>query len=252
LVSRLALISDIHGNGAALDAVLTDATGDRVDEIICLGDIAAGGPQPGEVVRRLRDVGCLAIRGNGESWLLDDLPPGTSDETRRLAEVVRWARDELTVADLGYLAALPTTLTADVGGLTLFCFHGSPRSDVERLLATTSDEELTEALANAPEARVLAGGHTHLQLLRSWGDRLLVNPGSVGLPLGSLLAARPPLPAWAEYAIIEVAEGHTEVAFRRVSVNVSVLAARTAAMPHDSWAADLERRIRRWNRRAGR
>jgi putative phosphoesterase len=249
-VARLALISDIHGNRVALDAVLADAMGDQVDEIICLGDIAAGGPQPGEAISRLRELGCRGVRGNGESWLLEGLAPGKSDETQRLAEAVRWAREELTVADVNYLAALPATLTANVGGLTLFCFHGSPRSDVERLLATTSDDELNEALADAPAARVLAGGHTHLQLLRTCDDHLLINPGSVGLPLGSLVAAHPRLPAWAEYAIVEVEDGDVEVAFRRLSVNVEVVAAATAAMPHRSWAADLERRIRRWNARA--
>src|SRR5205814_1995316 len=92
-----------------------------------------------------------------------------------------------------------------------------------------------------------AGGHTHLQLLRTHGDRLLINPGSVGLPLGALAEAKPPLPAWAEYALLEVKSGGIEITFRRVAVYVEALAAATATMPHASWAADLERRILRWN-----
>jgi len=249
-VTRLALISDIHGNRTAHDAVLADALTDDPDDIICLGDIAAGGPEPGAVITRLREVGCRAVRGNGESWLLEDLPPGKSAETRRLAEVVKWAREQLTAEDLDYLAALPATLNADVGGLTLLCFHGSSRSDVERLLASTSDNELKEVFAEAPSAHVFCGGHTHLRLLRRRGEQLVVNPGSVGLPLGSLVAADPRLPAWAEYAIVEIEDGEAEVAFRRLSVDVETLAAATTAMPHRSWAADLERRIRRWNARA--
>jgi putative phosphoesterase len=249
-VARLALISDIHGNGVALEAVLADLERDEVDDVICLGDIAAGGPQPHQVIGRLRELGHRAVRGNGESWLLDGLPPGASAETQRLGAIARWAREQLAPEDLDYLNALPATLTASVGGLTVLCFHGSPRSDVESLLATTSDDALEEALAGAPATRVLAGGHTHLQLLRPCGERLLVNPGSVGLPLGSLGEADPPLPAWAEYALVEVDDDDVELAFRRLSVDVEAVAAATAAMPQASWAADLERRIRRWNERS--
>jgi predicted phosphodiesterase len=77
-VPRLALISDIHGNGVGLDAVLADATVHDADEIVCLGDVGAGGPQPREVIRRLREVGCRAVRGNADGWLLAGLPPAAA------------------------------------------------------------------------------------------------------------------------------------------------------------------------------
>ena len=94
-MARLALISDIHGNGVALDAVLADVARAEVDELICLGDIAAGGPQPREVIGRLRELGCRTVRGNAESWLLDGLPPGASEETQRLNEIADWASSVL-------------------------------------------------------------------------------------------------------------------------------------------------------------
>jgi putative phosphoesterase len=249
-MKRLALISDIHGNGVALDAVLAELTRRRVDEILCLGDLAAGGPQPQPVIARLRELDCRSVRGNAERWLLDGLPPGRSDETRRLGEIVAWTRAALPRDDLEYLAGLPPTLTVRADGVTLFCFHGSPRSEIEPLLAATPEHELEDALAGAPAAHLLAGGHTHLQLSRQCGDRLLVNPGSVGLPLGSVTEAEPRLPAWADYALVEVDGGEVEVSLERAAVEVEALAAATAAMPHASWAADLERRIRRWNARA--
>ncbi len=249
-MSQLALISDIHGNGIALDTVLADLARHDVEQIVCLGDVAAGGPQPNEVIARLRELGCQAVRGNADGWLLDGLPAGRSEETRRLGEVVGWAHVTLAPDDLDYLAALPATLTVTVDGVTLLCFHGSPRSDVESLLATTPEHELDEAFG-AAEARVLAGGHTHLQLLRRHRDRILVNPGSVGLPLGSLTASpiAQPLPAWAEYALVQD-DGGIEISFRRLPVDVDALAAATVPMPCPTWAADLERRIRRWNARA--
>jgi putative phosphoesterase len=250
-MKRLALISDVHGNAVALDAVLDDVARRGVEEIVCLGDIAAGGPQPREAVARLRELNCPAVRGNADGWLLDGFPPGRSEGTRRLAEVVAWARTRLGSNELDYLAALPTTLSIAVDGVSLLCFHGSPRADVDRVLATTPEAELDRLFADAPAASILAGGHTHVQLLRRYGERLLVNPGSVGLPLRSLSSSpgRSPLPLWAEYALIQVVAGDLEVTFRRVAVDGAPLAAQTAAMPHASWAADLERRIERWNAR---
>jgi len=249
-MSRLALISDIHGNGVALDAVLADLTRRHVEQIVCLGDLAAGGPQPREVIARLREFGCQAVRGNADGWLLDGLPAGRSEETRRLGEIVDWARLTLASNDLDYLAALPATLTVTIDDVTFLCFHGSPRSDVESLPATMPEHELDEVFG-AAEAGVLAGGHTHLQLLRRHRDRILVNPGSVGLPLGSLTASPTalPLPAWAEYALLQT-EGGLEISFHRLPVDVDALAAATSAMPCPTWAADLERRIRRWNAQA--
>jgi predicted phosphodiesterase len=134
----------------------------------------------------------------------------------------------------------------------LLCCHGSPRAEVDALLAVTPDAELDELLADAPAADALACGHTHLQLLRCHPRGLLLNPGSVGLPLGSLAATAggTSLPASAEYALVEVEGGDLEVVFRRVPVDVDALAAATAVMPQSSWASDLEQRIVRWNARA--
>jgi putative phosphoesterase len=249
-VARVAIISDIHGNGVALDAVLADIARDEVDNVICLGDLAAGGPQPDAVISRLRELDCQVVRGNADRWLLASLPPGGSTETRRLEEVVAWARTRLAAADWEYLAALPTTLHLSTDGLDLFCFHGSPSADTDSLLATTPAAKVDQLLAGAPAASVLAGGHTHLQMLRRHRAALLVNPGSVGLPLDALSTGAAALPAWAEYATVAVGAGDLEIVYRRVPVDVDALAAATACMPHRSWARDLATRIARWNARA--
>jgi putative phosphoesterase len=249
-VIRLALISDIHGNGVALDAVVADLARRDVDELVCLGDVAAGGPQPRQVISRLRDLRCQVVRGNADGWLLDGLPPGRSVETRRLSETVAWARGRLTADELAFLGALPATLRVSADGVDLLCFHGSPRADLEPVLATTPEGQLDAWFGDAPTADLFAGGHTHLQLLRRHRQSLLVNPGSVGLPLGSLGGPGRPLPTWAEYAIVAVSGGDVEIAYRRLPIDVNALRAATAAMPHATWAADLERRIMRWNAKA--
>jgi putative phosphoesterase len=251
-VTRLALISDIHGNGVAFDAVLADIDVEAVDEIVCLGDVAAGGPQPRQVLARLRQRECRVVRGNADDWLLSGFPAGRSAETRRLGEVVTWARAQLQAGDLDYLDGFPPTLSLSVGAMTICCFHGSPHSNLERLLATTPEGTLDEFVDAAPGAGLFVGGHTHLMLLRRHRDKVFVNPGSVGLPLGAMtlpsdgVAA---LPAWSEYAIVEENNGVATIAFRSIPVDLHALAAAAKHMPHASWAVDLAVRITRWNAR---
>jgi putative phosphoesterase len=251
-VTRVGLISDIHGNAVALGAVVADLARRRVDRVVCLGDLAAGGPQPREVIMRLRELGCAAVRGNADGWLLDGLPPGSSEATRRLGEIVSWTRGLLSPDERAYLAALPPTLRISIGDWTLLCFHGSPRSDVDALLPETPIAALDLLLADPPAGNGFACGHTHLQFFRPHRHRVLLNPGSVGLPLDSLAPTERgwSLPAWAEYALIEVDGSEVEVVFRRVPVDTDALATATEAMPQATWASDLERRITRWNARA--
>ncbi len=182
-MSRVALIADIHGNAVALEAVLADIERRDVDEIVCLGDVAAGGPQPREALRRLRALGCPVVRGNADDWLLGETPADGDEDGHRLRAIVDWARAQLGDADLAYLESFAPTVALDLdASRRLLCFHGSPRASSDRLLATTPEHELARLFAGI-EAEVFAGGHTHLQLARRFGTSLLVNPGSVGLPL---------------------------------------------------------------------
>ena len=252
---RLALISDIHGNAVGLKAVLADIARRRVDEIVCLGDVAAGGPQPREALERLRRLGCAVVRGNADEWLLGRMSADEDEEGRRLWAIVEWARGQLSDRDVAYIESFVPTIELDLGeSRRLLCFHGSPRANSDRLLATTPEKELTRLLAGAA-AEVLAGGHTHLQLARQLERGLLVNPGSVGLPLrasaaaGSLPAGQARLPRFAEYALVE-ADAAIAIKLRRVPTDVAALeeAGRLSGMPDpDWWAAGLERRIARRN-----
>jgi putative phosphoesterase len=182
-VRRVALIADTHGNAVALEAVLADVDRRGADEIVCLGDVAAGGPQPREVLARLRGLGCAVVRGNAEDWLLVGMPVDADEEGRRLRAIVEWARAQLSDADIAYLESFVPTVERELGwSRRMLCFHGSPRGNSDRLLATTPEDEFARLFADAA-ADVFAGGHTHVQLARRLGASLLVNPGSVGLPL---------------------------------------------------------------------
>ncbi|MEW6270214.1 MAG: metallophosphoesterase family protein [Thermodesulfobacteriota bacterium] len=227
---RIALISDLHGNEVALRAVLADAERARADRIICLGDVATLGPRPNEVIAILRELGCPCIVGNHDAFLLEPrLVEGYTDAAVVL-EAIEWCRAQLTADEIAFLRSfVPTAeVPLDSAG-TLFLFHGSPRSHTEDLLATMPPEELDEALGGVA-GTVLAGGHTHLQMLRQHDGRLLVNPGSVGMPFKEYVGGRTPtVLSHAEYAIVEVERGVVGIDLRRVPLERAALRAAAEA-----------------------
>jgi predicted phosphodiesterase len=238
---RIALIADIHGNLGALDAVLAAIERDRVDQVISLGDVAASGPQPREVIERLRGLGCRSVMGNTDAWLLSPSHRVDADEDwRRIEAIDEWCAAQLGPAQLDYLRSFePLVRLPLADDASMLCFHGSPRSFDEVMVATTPDDQLEEMLAGH-RALVMAGGHTHVQMLRRFGEALMINPGSVGLPFERAGATGPARnPPWAEYALVEWREGEASVAFRRVPVDsrATVDAILRSGMPHAEWWA---------------
>jgi predicted phosphodiesterase len=237
---RIAIVSDIHGNLVAFNAALDDIARERVDRVVCLGDVAAFGPQPGEVIARLREIGCPVVKGDTDETLLTPEAPAIDELLRRLQEIDAWAAARLSPADRAYIAEFQPTIpiTLDGGATTLLCYHGSPRSFTDRINATTSDDDLARMLAGG-NAAIYVGGHTHLQMLRRYRDALLLNPGSVGLaydraPSPGVSVRNPP---WGEYAIVTASGGRLGVDLRRVPFDVAALkrAARANGMPYAEW-----------------
>jgi putative phosphoesterase len=243
---RVALIADIHGNLVAFEAVLAEIAREQVDAMVCLGDVAAFGPQPDEVVSRLRALGCPVVMGDADATLLSPLPPAEHETLRRLQEIDRWAAGRLSPGNRTFLASFAPTVTLEMDGVALLCYHGSPLVNTDRLYATTSDADLERFFAGT-EAQIYAGGHTHLQLLRRYRNALVLNPGSVGLPYDRVpspdVAVRNP--PWGEYALVTVADGRLAVDLRRVPFDVAALrqAAHANAMPYaDWWCAEWDGR----------
>jgi predicted phosphodiesterase len=229
---RIALISDLHANQVALAAVLADIARVGVDQIICLGDVATLGPRPDFVLQTLRDLGCPCIEGNHDAFLLDPALIHNYTEAQVVVDAVDWCRDRLSADDLAFLRGFQSTLEVDLGGgSTLLLFHGSPRSHMEDLLATTPPHELDDMLAGR-SGTVAAGGHTHIQMLRQHRGMLLVNPGSVGLPFKEYVNGRTPtLLDGAEYATVDANQGGVSVTLRRVPLDKRAL--RAAVHPSD-------------------
>jgi predicted phosphodiesterase len=205
---KIALISDLHGNEVALEAVMDSIRQGGVDQIVCLGDVATLGPRPGLVIQMLRDLGCPCILGNHDEFLLDPGLIHTYTEASVIVDAVDWCRSQLSDGDLAFLRGFQPHLQIALDDRpTLFLFHGSPRSHMEDILSTTPPDEL-DRLVSGHNAQVMAGGHTHIQMLRQHRGMLLVNPGSVGLPFKEHVAGRPPiLLHHAEYATVEAVRG---------------------------------------------
>ncbi len=226
----MALISDLHGNELALEAVLDDLARTGVDRIVCLGDVATLGPRPGAVLARLRALGCACILGNHDEFLLDPQLVHTYTELPIIVEAVDWCRRQLSSSELDFVRTFQAGLEIALDDqATLTLFHGSPRSHMEDLLATTPPDEL-DRLLDGRSTTVMAGGHTHIQMLRQHRGSLLVNPGSVGLAFKEYVSGGPPtVLAHAEYATVESRDGVVEVSLRRVPLDRRALREAAAA-----------------------
>lgn len=239
---HLALISDIHGNLIALEAVLAEIAQQNIEHILCLGDVAAFGPQPLQVLARLQTLGCPVVMGNTDTQLLNPLPlqPAT-EPTDHMQDINRWCAQQLTEAEKGYISTFQATISYPLArGKTLLAYHGSPRSFRERLLPTTSEEDLEQAFAGW-SADIMVGGHTHMQMFRRYKDILILNAGSVGLAMDRVSPIEEVRnPAWAEYAVLTVEGKALNVELRRTPFDVHALrrAIYSSGVPHAEWLAN--------------
>jgi putative phosphoesterase len=235
---RLGLIADIHGNLPALDKVLAELDRDGVDQIVCLGDVAVG-PQPVETLERLQTLGCPTIMGNWDACMLGEAPSVDGELAEMLVDACTWSTSLLSSAQREYMRGFQYTLELRLDAeLTLLAFHGSPRSFDDEIYATTPDEELESMLAGH-EASVFAGGHTHFQMFRRFGESVVLNAGSVGQPFRRRLPGVMRLSPWAEYCLVAYEDGNLAIELRRTAVDVEVLidTVSRSGMPHaERWA----------------
>ena len=188
---KIAIISDIHGNLLALQAVLADIARQGVDQTVNLGDILSGPLQPAETADLLMAQNFPTIRGNHERQLLAllaqpavPIDPATSDG---------YAASQVTPAQVAWLKALPVSLELNSD---IWLYHGTPQSDLQYWLETVvpgfaqgegpgvraaTPAEVAERMGSATHPVMLCG-HTHVPRLVQCGGVLVVNPGSVGQP----------------------------------------------------------------------
>lgn len=222
---RVAVVSDVHGNLPALEAVLEDIRAHGAGHLIVAGD-STGGSHSRQVVERLRDVGAIAIRGNNEDYVLDfhrgDAPADWYTASRWAP--IRFVHDQFDAAGIEALASLPHQRVVAVSGAPpMRVVHGSPRSTRQHLLPD-EDPRVTEQFRDAGvdlascmrvadavssiEESILVCGHSHIQWAWEVDGRQAVNPGSVGGPINS---------DWrAQYAMLMWQGDRWQVALRAV------------------------------------
>jgi putative phosphoesterase len=174
---RTLVISDIHGNLAALDAVLMVPH----DLLVCLGDIVGYGPQPSGCVRRVRDNLAVAVQGNHDRAFACGIASGASQHFRWLAEATsQVAIAQLHEEDRDFLAALPRWAVIDSLGPRILLVHATPKDPLYQYLGP--DRDAWSRQVRGLDADILFVGHTHLQFQLELDDKVVVNPGSVGQP----------------------------------------------------------------------
>jgi putative phosphoesterase len=217
---KIAVISDIHSNIAALEAVLIDLEQQgNADHIVVTGDMFAFGAAPNEVLAVLRQLPhAHLLRGNAERYLLEGTYPSSPNGDgwkNDLLLTFRWTAEQLGHDGLSFLGTLPSYQVIQVGARQLLAVHGSTRSDEEGLSVRTEVNEFERMLID-PQVAIVACGHTHVPMDRTLGCVRVVNAGSVGIPFDGDPRAC--------YAIIRNPEGNgsgpTRVELRRVAYDV--------------------------------
>jgi predicted phosphodiesterase len=229
MVNRIAVLSDIHGVLPVLDAVLAEPDLIGAELIVVTGDIVAG-PQPVEVLDRLVGLGerVLLVRGNADRELVA-LARGEDIEVPD--PVAPWAAAQLRPDQVELLAGLPYPLVLDVDsfGPVVFC-HATPRDDEEVVLVDSRLDRWAEVFAGlTADQQTVVCGHTHMPFVRLVDRRLVINPGSIGMPYGRAGGS------WALLADGQVSLRHTRI---DADAAIAAVVAGSTYPDRQAWAAE--------------
>ncbi|MBA9026245.1 metallophosphoesterase family protein [Peribacillus huizhouensis] len=210
---KLAFISDIHGNAAALDAVLHDIKLRNVDQVYVLGDLCYRGIEPKRALELVRALNCEVIKGNADEWVIRGV--GEGEVPNQALEMMNRERDwivsQLDEECIEYLKERPTELNLTFGDVTIHAFHATPNSLFEVVQTDDSDEVLTEKLM-AKQADLYIYAHIHKPYVRCINGKYVINCGSVGLPFDGLKKA--------SYTLIDIEAESIQVSNVRVDYDV--------------------------------
>jgi len=238
MTARVAVLSDVHGNATALEAVRKALKKEKPDAVIVAGDLVMNGPEPSAAVDALRAMesdGATIVQGNTDvavadfdyaaafPWFTDGVP----DAHRAAAE---WAHDELGDERLGWLRRLASERRIMLEDTMVLACHASPGSQTQGFDAQLDPSVVLERVSRT-DARVICCGHTHLPDVRDLGWKLIVNDGSAGYVFDG-----DPTASW---ALVEI-DGSTVTAdIRRTEFDALTVSNATSArgLPGDVYRA---------------
>ncbi len=188
---RLLVISDIHGNMHALDAVINSA--ENYDRVIFVGDSVDYGPNPGEVVDWLRENADIIVMGNHDNAVAWGVDCRCGEKTHELSV---YTRENISLKllhedQINYLREMPLRKVIEIDGLKLYIVHGSPRVPLygyvypdlpDNELSNLLIEKSSYGVAKKIKSDFIILGHTHIPMIRRINNSMIVNPGSVGQP----------------------------------------------------------------------
>ncbi|HLI72130.1 MAG TPA: metallophosphoesterase family protein [Ktedonobacteraceae bacterium] len=228
---RVAVISDIHGNQLAFEAVLRDLENQpRCDQLIIAGDLCLNGPRPREVLQMVQNLRCPVIQGNVDLETVTRAP----EKGEKKRNTVGWTREQIGPEGIAYLAGLPFSQRVNnPAGQDLLVVHANPLN-LEDALFPNADDESLEYFLGSLDAQIgaLAFGHLHIAYVRRWRGLLLADVASCGVPRDEDLRAA--------YGILTWQDGQWEAEIRRVPYDVQAVVKqiKTCGMPN------AEKRVR--------
>lgn len=186
---KIAVISDIHGNMEAIDAVMADIEKKGCEKLFVLGDYAMAGPEPKAAVdyfmQKENDSNVVMIQGNTDAMITNysfDLYDSLKEKAPVMAEALKDDAKQLGVQEKLFLTNLPIQKEVNIDGVSFLLVHGSPRKNNEDILPTTPMEEVEKMLENV-DAQVVLCGHTHIPCgFQTENRKTVINVGSVGRP----------------------------------------------------------------------
>ena len=205
---RLVILSDVHGNLPALEAVLNHIGQPVPDGVIVAGDFI-GGPQPNETIRLLRSMKGWMIRGNSDDYVLQ-LSAGEAPDAWQVSRqwaLTRWAYRHLEMDNLEFLRSLPHQRVVEIDNVPCIrVVHGSHRNPSESIFPDRAPGILDTIFSEVKEP-VFVCGHTHISWKYEQVGRLALNPGAVCGPLSGFVGA--------EYALLWRENGRWQVELRQ-------------------------------------
>ncbi len=222
---RIAIISDIHGNQLALEAVLHDLSlQPAVDHLVLAGDLCMNGPCPQQVLETVQGLLCPVLRGNVDVEVVTQ----ALEKGEKKRNTAAWTREQIGQAGIDYLASLPLThRISNSHGSDLLIVHANPLNVEDAIFPNASDSTLEHLLGGLDDnIGAMAFGHLHIAYTRRWRHLFLVDVGSCGLPRDEDHRA--------SYGILSWQGNGWEAEIRRVSYDVQAVVKqiKTCGMPN--------------------
>lgn len=219
---KIAFISDVHANIHAFESVMKDVKKQKVDRIVFLGDASTLGIRPAESLELLESLKCDCIMGNHDEFMIEPAKIGAYTKDKLVIDTVEWSRARHSKRHIDFIKTFKKGLRIELlPGTDIFCYHGSPTSNMENVKPESSLDSFMPLLREKPDT-IFIGGHTHVQMLRNFAGTRIITSGSVGQPF--IGYTMPPVKhPWAEYVLIQTKGRHYSIGFQQVEIDNEVI-----------------------------